>query len=111
MLVALTIFVLLLTGLGVTQSGVAAYQRFMLVRQHCLAAAQAQLDCIAATGKPMGQEPFQKTWPGLKAVIDQTPGQGDWQGLKLLKVSVTGRSEGHPVRVDLCRYVPAGQEK
>jgi hypothetical protein len=78
---------------------------YHLVTQHCIAAAQAQLDSITATSKPIPDEDFQRLWPEITVSMEKTPGTGQWEGMKLAKVTATGLSYRTRVKIELSRYV------
>jgi type II secretory pathway pseudopilin PulG len=88
-------------------NGFTRFNRVQLVRQQCTAAAQAQLDSIATTGKPIPDEDFKQLWPKLSVSIKQSDGTGQWQGLNLLEVEATGMGFSQPVKVRLSRYIAA----
>jgi prepilin-type N-terminal cleavage/methylation domain-containing protein len=100
--------------MGCTAAALSAFGKFnkyQLVRQKCIAAAGGLLDCIAATGKPISDEDFQKLWPRAEFKITQTPGKDRWQGLELTNVKVTAKSANRDVSVELERYFLPGGEK
>jgi type II secretory pathway pseudopilin PulG len=115
----LTEVIVALIVLGVIMGCVAAalgafgkFNKYQLARQKCIAAAQGQLDCIAATGKPINDEDFQKLWPKAEFKITQTPGKDRWQGLELTKVKVTAKAANKDVSVELERYFsPSGEKR
>jgi type II secretory pathway pseudopilin PulG len=106
MLVATAVMGLILTGLALAMNGFARFNRYQLVRQRCTAAAQAQLDNITATGKPIPQDDFQRLWPNLATSVASSPGAGQWEGLMLVEVTTTAKSFRKEVQVRLNRYVP-----
>ena len=111
-LTSLAIVGMLLTGLALALGGLKRFNAFQLLRQQCLAAGQAQLDSIAATGQPITREDLARLWPGLSAQIDRSAGQGDWAGLTLVKVSTAGTTDYRKkVTLTLSRYIAAGQER
>ena len=106
LIVALTILGMILIGFAVSLDGFARFNHYQLVRQRCIAAAQAQLDSIAATGRPISEEAFGKLWPKLNSSVpEEEDGQGQWEGCKLVRVTVSGPSTNHKARVTLSRYV------
>lgn len=78
---------------------------YHLVTQHCIAAAQAQLDSITATSKPIPDEDFQRLWPEITITMEERPGTGEWEGMKLAKVTAAGQSYRTKVKIELSRYV------
>lgn len=105
MTIALAILGLLIVGLALSMNVIVRFNRHQLVRQQCIAAIQAQLDSIAATGKPVPEEEFKRLWPKLNISIEQSPGQGQWQSMKLVKVTATGKSFRKEILVNLSRYI------
>ena len=105
LIVAMSVVGLLLVGLAFSLTGFAKFNRYQLVRQQCIAAAQAQLDSIAATGRPIGDEDFSRLWPGLTVAVKQTPGEGQWQGTRRVEVTASGKSSRKEVSIKLSRYV------
>jgi type II secretory pathway pseudopilin PulG len=104
-IVALTVMAMLLAGLAFSMNGMAKFNRYQLVRQQCIAAAQAQLDSLTATGKPIEDEDFSRIWPQLSVSIEKSAGQGQWQAAQLVKVTASGNSFHKNVEIQLSRYV------
>ena len=107
MVVSIGILALLFLVLTSSMDIAKRFNKLQLVKQQCLAAGQAQLDSIAATGKPIGQENFERLWPKVQVVIDEKPGSGEWEGLKLVSVITKARSlnKSRDVKIELSRYV------
>lgn len=105
--VAMFLLGALLIAFALALNGFARFNRFQLVRQQCTAAAQAQLDNIATTGKPIAEEDFQRLWPKLGVSIKHSDGTGQWQGLNLVEVETSGISFNQNVKVRLSRYMTA----
>ncbi len=103
--VAMAILGMLLVGLALSLHGFAEFNRYQLVRQQCTAAAQAELDSITATGKPISDEDFKRLWPKLSVSIKKSAGAGQWQGMRLVEVTANGMSFSKEVKVQLSRYV------
>jgi len=110
-MVSLTVLGILLAGLALSLHGFAKFNRYQLVRQHCIAAAQAQLDSITATGKPIPDEDFKRLWPKLNVSIEDSAGIGQWKGMRLVKVTTSGNSFDKKVEIELCRYILADKER
>ena len=95
--------------------GFAKFNRYQLVRLQCIAAAQAELDSITATGKPIPDEDFKRLWPKLEVNLESSVGANQWQGLSLVEVTTKGMSYNKEVKVKLARYVlenmPSVQEE
>lgn len=106
-IVAMGMLGLLLAGLALSLHGFARFNRYQLVRQRCIAAAQAQLDSIAATGEPIGDENFKRLWPKLSVSVKRSPGTGQWQAMERVEVTASGKSFRKDVKIRLSRYVQA----
>ena len=104
LIVALSILGLLMAGVAVTLYGVGRFNRLLWCRQQCQAAAQAQLDSLAATGRTLDPNAVSALWPRLKTETEVRPGRGLWQGLDLVKVTASVPTGNHVVRVTLSRY-------
>jgi len=105
MLVVSAILGMLLVGLAVLLDGFARFNRRQLAKQRCTAAAQAQLDCLTVTGRPIPDEDFGRLWPGVGVSIKKFDGAGQWQGMKLVEVTTTGKSYRKKIKVRLSRYI------
>ncbi|RKY12255.1 MAG: hypothetical protein DRP65_01865 [Planctomycetota bacterium] len=94
-----------------TMGATGRLNRLLLARQQCTSAAQAQLDCIEATGEKLSPEDIARLWQGLGVTVEESVGKGDWKGLRLIKVTATNKSLHRKVEVQLCRYVSVKQEQ
>lgn len=103
--VGLTVMAMLLAGVAFSLNGIAKFNHYQLVRQKCIAAAQAELDSLTATGRPIEDEDFKRIWPQLSVSIEQSTGQGQWQGIRLVKVTTSGRYLRKQVIIELSRYI------
>ncbi len=104
-IIASAIIGMLLVGLAMSMYGFAKFNRYQLVRQQCIAAAQAELDSITTTGKPIPDEDFKRLWPRLDINIKSSAGTGQWQAMALIEVTANGMSYSKEVKVKLSRYV------
>jgi len=102
---SLAIVGLLLALLAVSLSGFGRFNHYQLVRQRCISAAQAELDSITITGKPLSIEDFKQLWPELSVTIEESDGAGQWKGLKLVEVKTQAKSFNKEVKVELSRYI------
>ncbi len=105
LMVSLSVLGILLLLLALSLNGFRRLNRYLLVRQQCTAAAQAQLDSIVVTGDPINDEDFKRLWPKQNVSIEKSDGTGQWEGLKLLKVKTNAKSFNKDVEVQLCRYI------
>jgi hypothetical protein len=108
---AMFILGLMMAVLAISLSGYAKFNDYLMVRQRCVAAADAQLDSIAVTGAAISDDDLRRLWPNVKISVEQSDGQGQWKGLKLIKVKAEGKSRRKMVTVELSRYVAAQQEQ
>jgi hypothetical protein len=113
MVMALTILGVLSIGLALSLDGLGRFNRYQLMRQRCIAAAQAELDSLTVTGEPISNEDFTRLWPGLDVAIEKSDGAGQWQGMLLVKVTTGGKSLRKEVKVQMSRYIlePAPTEE
>jgi len=102
--VALSVLAVLLICFAMSLHGFAKFNRYQLIRQRCIAAAQAQLDSITATGKPIVQDDLKRLWPTLNVSIERSAATGQWQGMELIEVTAKGESFRNKVQVKLSRY-------
>lgn len=109
-MVGLAVLGMVLAGLALSLNGFAKFNRYQWMRQHCIAAAQAELDSIAVTGEAIREEDFMRLWPNLTVSIKESAGAGQWKGMKLVEVKASGMSFSKEVKVQLCRYVLAEPE-
>ena len=110
LVVGLAVLGILLTGLALSLHGFAKFNHYQLLRQRCIAAAQAELDSIAITGRPIRDEALKRLWPKVSISIQQSEGAGQWEGMKLVKVTASGKSFRKEVKVQLSRYI-LGEEQ
>jgi type II secretory pathway pseudopilin PulG len=104
-IVALTVLAILIAVAAFSLNGMAKFNHYQLLRQQCIAAAQAQLDSLTATGKSIADEDFKRLWPSLNISIEETAGTDQWQGMKLVEVSASGKSFRKQVQIRLSRYI------
>lgn len=104
-IVAMTVLGMVLIGLAISLDGFAKFNRYQLVRQRCIAAAQAQLDSVSATGEPIAEADFERLWPRLNCEVDKSPGAAQWEGTTLVEAAVRGEAHGREVTVVMRRYV------
>lgn len=103
---AIGLFAMILVALAVSLYGFGKFHRYQLVRQQCTSAAQAQLDSIAATGKPIPDDAFERLWPKLGVSVEESAGTGQWRGMKYVAVTASGTGlRKKEVKVRLSRYI------
>ena len=96
---------MLLAGVAFSLNGIVKFNRYQLIRQQCIAAAQAELDSLTAMGRPIPDEDFKRLWPELNISIEEKAGTDQWQGMKLVKVTASGKSFRKQVQIKLSRYI------
>ena len=104
--VSMAILGILVAVLALSLHGFAKFNRYQLVRQQCTAAAQAELESMAATGAPVTDEDFDRLWSDLDVSIKKSPGTGQWSAMELVEVTTVGRSFDREVKIQLSRYFP-----
>jgi len=109
MTVAFTVMAMLLADVAFSLNGIVKFNHYQLIRQQCIAAAQAELDSFTATGEPIKDEDFHRVWPQLNVSIDKSAGQGQWQSAQLVKVTTSGRYLRKHVIIEQSRYVAMGE--
>ncbi|MDY0358044.1 MAG: type II secretion system protein [Sedimentisphaerales bacterium] len=110
LIVAMSLFALLLAGLTVSVGGFSAFNRHQWARQQCIAAAMAQLDSVAATGAPIDSDECKRLWPRVTVSLERTAGEGQWAGLERIDVKASAQAGPRHVIVELSRYItPAVQ--
>jgi len=110
LIVALTVLVIILSCLAMALKVFRNINQYQLTRQRCISAAQAQLDCIAVTGKEIDDEDFKRLWPKMSVEIKQSDGIDQWQGLKLVNVRATVKDINKDITVEMARYfAPKGE--
>ena len=105
MIVAFTVMAMLISGLALSMNGLAKFNRYQLVRQQCIAAAQAELDSLTATGKPIEDEDVRRIWPQISVSIEKSDGDDQWKGMELVNVTASGKSFRKEVKIELSRYI------
>jgi len=105
MIVAFSVMAMLISGLALSMNGLAKFNRYQLVRQQCIAAAQAELDSLTATGKPIPDEDVRRIWPQISVSIEKSDGDDQWKGMELVNVTASGMSFRKEVKIELSRYI------
>lgn len=109
MIVSLSLFALLLAGLALSLYGIAKFNHYQLIRQECIAAAQAQIESIATTGEAISDDDIADLWSNINVSSKKSPGTGQWASMELLEVTAVGKSFRKEVKIRLSRYLPAGK--
>lgn len=94
-----------LAGLAVSLQGASMFNQYQWTRQRCVAAAEAQLDSLTATGRPIAETRMKSLWPDVDVAVSRA-GEATWEGLELVRVAATGKAGPRVVTVHLERYFP-----
>ncbi|MGA2916726.1 MAG: type II secretion system protein [Sedimentisphaerales bacterium] len=110
MIVAMTVLAIILSCLALSMSAFRKINNYQLVRQQCISAAQAQLDSIAAAGRPIGDDDLKRLWPKVNLQIEQSDGTDKWQGMKLVKVRASAKAGNKAVSIELAEFFAPERE-
>ncbi len=111
LVISMTVLMVILACMALGMRTFVSFNRYQLARQECISAAQAQLDSIAATGKPISDEDSKRLWPRITIKIDQADGTGQWEGLKLIKVkTIVKNMRKKDITVEMARYFAMQKE-
>ena len=103
--ISISILGLLIACIAMSLNGFRRFTDYQMTRQRCIAAAQSQLDSIAATGKPIDENDFKQLWPQMAVTIEHGKDSGQWDGLAEIKVRTESKSFSKTVTIELCRYI------
>lgn len=110
LIVSIGILGMIMGGLYMSMNTFRVFNKYQLIRQRCAAAAQAQLESIAATGEKISDKDNERLWPDVEISVERKDGSGDWQGLRLITVTARNVRLKKTVSVQLSRYLSAEQE-
>ena len=96
---------LIMAGLAVSMNGFSMVNDSQWTRQRCTAAAEAQLESVAATGRQIEPEELKRLWPGVDVSVDRSAGAAPWEDLDLVQVTATAQAGPRKITVHLARYV------
>jgi hypothetical protein len=108
LIVAMIVLAMIMVAFAISLDGFGRLNHYYFTRQRCVAAAQATLDSIAATGSSIDEGNLKRLWPDIDIRIDETEGTGQWKELKLVKVTAIGKSRNKNTEVRLSRYFTEG---
>ena len=86
-LTSIAVLGILMSALAISMRTFNRFNHCQLVRQRCIAAAEAQLESISVTGQILSDENIERLWPGIALDIRREDGEGDWEGLELIMVT------------------------
>jgi hypothetical protein len=104
LIVSMTVLGMLMIAFAISLDGFRRLNHYYFTKQRCVSAAQASLDSIAATGKPIDEVDLNRLWPGIVIKIEESQGSDQWKGLKLISISAKGTTGNKKVEVRLSRY-------
>ena len=110
-LLSLGLLAMILTGLAVGMKSFSGMNRYYLARQQCLAAAQAHLDYLDATGIPLKKEDRERLWPGISVDLSMQPGAEPWSELTRVEVIAEKEVIGKVISMRLARYIKPVKEE
>ncbi len=111
LIVALTVLGTLVVALTLSLDGIRRFNHYQWTRQRCLSAAQAQLDCVTVSSRPLDANDMARLWPRVTTTVTSTAGKEQWDGLALVAVEASSPSFQRQVRVRLTRYCPCPMSK
>lgn len=105
LIVGITVLAALIISVTLSLHGFRQFNHYQWMRQHCVAAAQAQMDSVATSSGMIPEKQLQALWPRVTVSLARHPGQGQWQGLQRIDVMAQGKSYERTVKVTLSRYI------
>jgi type II secretory pathway pseudopilin PulG len=105
MMVATALLGLIITGLAVSMNGFSIVNDCQWARQRCTAAAQAQLDGLAATGRLIEPQEVKRLWPGVDVSVSRAEGAAPWDALELVQVTASAQAGPRKITIHLARYL------
>lgn len=109
--VALMVLGIILSCLAISLRVFSEFNKYLLIKQHCIYAASAVLDGATAAAEKINAEDMQRLWPDVIIATETTDGTGQWEGLKLLRVTAVGKMPHKKIKVELSRYILIGRER
>jgi len=109
--IALGVLGVLLSCMAQFHHSTAKYEKFLRVRRQCVAAGQAQLDSLAATGRAIDAEQVERLWPGVACTVGRREGEGQWGGLTLVTVEASASVNHRDVSLSQSRYLAPREEE
>lgn len=110
-LLSLTILGTMLAGFSVSLGRFRSFNAIQMARQRCIAAGQAQLDGLSATGQGLTDEQIEKFWPKIEVRTSFEPGRKQWEGLTKVQVTARTVAAGRGVSISLGRYIRPAEER
>ena len=110
MVIAIGIMATLISVLGVVGNTFKKVEDQRWTRHTMLTAAQAQMDAIVVTGKPIDEDTFRRLWPKVQCTVDISQGAGQWQGLQKIRLELSAKARERTVKTSMVRYISADKE-
>jgi len=104
-LIAIGLVLLISAGLAGVLHETGKFNAYELACQQCVAALQASLDSVQATGNPLSREDLKRLWPQVAVEIRQDPGHDVWKGLVLVQGTAVRKVKNRQIQVQLARYI------
>jgi type II secretory pathway pseudopilin PulG len=104
-IVAITVLGTIILALALSLHAFGKFNKYQLVRQQCIAAAEAQLDSITATGKSVSDKELTVLWPKVTVDVERIQGTDRWKFAELIRVTAKAKAGRKDVIVELSRYV------
>ena len=105
LIVATAILGIIIVGLTASMSAFSSFNEYQWARQRCIAAAQAQLDSITVTGRPVEPKELARLWGTVEVSVSREPGAAQWEGLELVRVTAVSQAGPRRVTLHLSRYI------
>jgi len=105
LITAIAVLGVIIVGLTASLSAFSLFNDYQWARQRCIAAAQAQLDSITATGRPVEPEKMARLWGAVEVSVSKKPGEAQWEGLELIEITAAAQAGPRRVTVHLARYI------
>ena len=109
MVVAISVLATIIGVVAALNFSFGKLNRHLWAKHTCYAAGQAQMDAIAATGKPIEQEKFKSLWPNVTCQVETADGTGSWQGLTQVQLSLSAKVKKKDIQVQMTRYLPKNE--
>lgn len=104
-MVALMVLGTIILTLAASLNAFGKFNKYQLVRQQCISAAQAQLDSITTTGKTIGDKELTGLWPKVTLSVERQQGIDIWKSSELVRVTAKAKASRKDVTIEMSRYV------
>jgi type II secretory pathway pseudopilin PulG len=104
-IVAITVLGTIILALALSLHAFGKFNKYQLVRQQCIAAAEAQLDSITARGKSVSDKELTVLWPKVTVDVERIQGTDRWKFAELVRVTAKAKAGRKDVIVEMSRYI------